>query len=87
MREALTPAVVPGPVATGPDGRPVSYGFGWFLNPHHGHDRMWHYGETVGFRTTIQRFPKAGLTVIILANRTDLVPAEYALKVADLFLQ
>ena len=87
MREALTPAVVPGPAAIGPDGQPVSYGFGWFLNPHHGHDRMWHYGETVGFRTTIQRFPKAGLTVIILANRNDLVPTEYALKVADLFLQ
>ena len=87
MREALAPAVVRGPAAVGPDGRPVSYGFGWFLNPHHGHDRMWHYGETVGFRTTIQRFPQAGLTVIVLANRTDLVPAEYALKVADLFLQ
>jgi CubicO group peptidase (beta-lactamase class C family) len=87
MREALTPAVVQGPAAIGPDGRPVSYGFGWFLNPHHGHDRMWHYGETAGFRTTIQRFPKAGLTVIILANRNDVVPTEYALKVADLFLQ
>ena len=48
---------------------------------------MWHYGETVGFRTTIQRFPKAGLTVVVLANRTDLVPAEYALKVADVLLR
>ena len=87
MREALTPAAVPGPPAAGPDGQPVSYGFGWFLNPHNGHDRMWHYGETAGFRTTIQRFPKAGLTVVVLANRTDLVPTDYALKVADLLLQ
>jgi CubicO group peptidase (beta-lactamase class C family) len=87
MREALTPAVVQDPAAIGPDGQPVRYGFGWFLNPHSGHDRMWHYGETVGFRTTIQRFPKAGLTVIILANRSDVVPTDDALKVADLFLQ
>jgi CubicO group peptidase (beta-lactamase class C family) len=87
MREALTPAAVPGPPVTGPDGQPVSYGFGWFLNPHNGHDRMWHYGETAGFRTTIQRFPKAGLTVVVLANRTDLVPTDYALKVADLLLR
>ena len=87
MREAVTPVAVGGEPATGPDGQPVSYGFGWFLNRHDGRERMWHYGETVGFRTTIQRFPKAGLTVVILANRNDLVPADYALKVADLLLQ
>ena len=46
---------------------------------------MWHYGETVGFRTTIQRFPEDGLTVVVLANRSDLVPADLALKVADLY--
>jgi CubicO group peptidase (beta-lactamase class C family) len=65
----------------------VSYGFGWFLDPYKGHQRMWHYGETMGFRTTIQRFPKDGLTVVVLANRVDLVPAEYALRVADLYLR
>jgi CubicO group peptidase (beta-lactamase class C family) len=86
MREALTPVVVPGG-ASGPDGKPVSYGFGWFLDPRNGLNRMWHYGETVGFRTTIQRFPTAGLTIVVLANRTDLVPADYALTVADLLLQ
>jgi CubicO group peptidase (beta-lactamase class C family) len=87
MEAALTPATVEGKPTTEPDGKPVSYGFGWFLDPYKGHPRMWHYGETVGFRTTIQRFPKDGLTVIVLANRVDLVPAEYALRVADLYLQ
>jgi hypothetical protein len=47
---------------------------------------MWHYGETVGFRTTIQRFVDEKLTVVVLCNRDDLVPAVLALKVANLFL-
>jgi CubicO group peptidase (beta-lactamase class C family) len=64
----------------------VSYGFGWFLNPYRGHKRMFHDGETIGFRTTIQRFPDEELTVIVLANRGDINPEELALKVADLYL-
>jgi hypothetical protein len=47
---------------------------------------MWHYGETVGFRTTIQRFVDDKLTIIVLCNRADPVPADLALEVADLFL-
>ena len=47
---------------------------------------MWHYGETKGFRTAIQRFPADGLTVIVLCNRADLAAPERALKVADLYL-
>jgi CubicO group peptidase (beta-lactamase class C family) len=69
-----------------PDGKPAEYGFGWFLNSYRGHRRMWHYGETVGFRTTIQRFVDDKLTIIVLCNRADPVPADLALKVADLFL-
>jgi CubicO group peptidase (beta-lactamase class C family) len=85
MQPALTPVqVVDGPPKT-PDGQAVSYGFGWFLNPYSGHRRMWHDGETVGFRTTIQRFPDNDLTVIVLANRVDISPYELALKVADLY--
>jgi hypothetical protein len=47
---------------------------------------MWHYGETVGFRTTIQRFVEDKLTVIVLCNRDDVAPANLALQVANLFL-
>jgi CubicO group peptidase (beta-lactamase class C family) len=86
MRPALT-AVEPtdGP-AKAPDGKPLSYGFGWFLDPYQGHKRMSHDGSTIGFRTTIQRFPEDQLTIIVLANRTDIDPEELALKVADLYL-
>jgi CubicO group peptidase (beta-lactamase class C family) len=64
----------------------VSYGFGWFLDPYQGHKRMSHDGSTIGFRTTIQRFPDDQLTIIVLANRTDIDPEELVLKVADLYL-
>ncbi len=68
-------------------GKPVSYGFGWFLDPYQGHQRMWHTGTTMGFRTVIERFPEGdGLSVIILSNRTDLDPEKFSLQVADLFL-
>jgi CubicO group peptidase (beta-lactamase class C family) len=91
LTEAETrPAVTPVSVSDGsvqePDSTPAAYGFGWFLNPYKKHPRMWHYGETVGFRTTIQRFVNENLTIVILCNRDDVVPAKLALKVADLFL-
>jgi hypothetical protein len=47
---------------------------------------MWHYGETAGFRTAIQRFTDDRLTVIVLCNRTDLAAGDLALKAAGLCL-
>ena len=62
------------------------YGFGWFLDPYRGHRRYAHYGETVGFRTAIQRFPDDALTVIVLANRAEVDAPALAESVAGLFL-
>jgi CubicO group peptidase (beta-lactamase class C family) len=84
MQPALTPVNVPGG-ARRDDGTPAQYGFGWFLDSYHGRRRMYHEGETSGFRTTIQRFLDEHLSIIILANRTDLNPESLALRVADLF--
>lgn len=67
-------------------GKPVSYGFGWFLDPYEGPQRMWHTGSTMGFRTVIERFLGDHLTIIILSNRTDLDPEKLSLQIADLFL-
>ncbi|MGD0417216.1 MAG: serine hydrolase domain-containing protein [Terriglobales bacterium] len=87
MEPALTPA-------TAANGAPLRqsngnlaplYGFGWFLNPCRGHRRYAHYGETVGFRTAIQRFPDDRLTVIILANRAEVDAPALAESVADLY--
>jgi CubicO group peptidase (beta-lactamase class C family) len=87
MKPAITPVKVPDGSVREPDGSPAEYGFGWFLNSYKKHPRMWHYGETVGFRTTIQRFVDDNLTIVVLCNRDDVVPAKLALKIADLFLQ
>jgi CubicO group peptidase (beta-lactamase class C family) len=80
----MQPALTPVKTAEGPA---ASYGFGWFLDPYRGHKRMSHNGETIGFHTTIQRFPDDHLTIIVLANRTDINPEELALKVADLYFE
>jgi CubicO group peptidase (beta-lactamase class C family) len=47
---------------------------------------MWHYGETRGFRTAIERFPAARITVVVLANRSDLDAAALALRTAEIYL-
>ena len=96
MRPALRPAVLSDgaaplwPATPGEDnlapGQPVSYGFGWFLDPYRGRARMWHYGSTMGFGAAIERFPKQKITVVVLCNRTDLDPGQLALRAADLLL-
>jgi CubicO group peptidase (beta-lactamase class C family) len=86
IQPALTPVVVPNGGPVGPNNEPAEYGFGWFLNPYKGHPRMWHYGETIGFRTNIQRFTRDRLTIIVLCNRSDLNPGSLGERVADLFL-
>jgi CubicO group peptidase (beta-lactamase class C family) len=104
MRAALTPATLVGgakPVWPAdqdrPAGTPVAYGFGWFLDPYRGQARMWHYGETMGFHTYIERFgasasetgrlDQTALSIVVLCNRTDLDPEALAAKVADLYFR
>ena len=86
MQPSITPVKFLNGPATYENGPPVDYGFGWFLDPHKGHRRMYHDGETIGFRTTIQRFPDDQLTIVVLCNRADLNAEGLALKVADLYL-
>jgi CubicO group peptidase (beta-lactamase class C family) len=102
FQPALTPAKLNDGSQTywpvGPDeeslypGKPVSYGFGWLLDPFFAatsqtpHARMWHGGSTTGFSTAIERFTIDSLTVIILCNRTDLDVGGLAMKVATSYL-
>lgn len=67
-------------------GKPVLYGFGWFLDPYKGHARMWHSGTTIGFRTVIERFTNDKLTIVLLSNRSDLDVSKLALQAAESFL-
>ncbi len=98
---ALKPALTPVRLADGSEprwpegpaggddlepGRPVSYGFGWFLDPWRGRPRQWHHGTTIGFRTVVERFSDDRLTVVILSNRDDLSVRSLAQQVGDLYL-
>ncbi len=87
LADGSLPTWASGPDDTNPEtGKRVSYGFGWFLDDYRGHRRMWHYGETTGFQTVIERFTDDNLTVIVLANRSDLDPKTLASKVANVCL-
>lgn len=90
MRPAVTPAVMHtgtgDELIKGRTGNSIRYGFGWFLDPYKGHKRVFHDGDTVSFRTTIQRFTNDHLTVIVLCNRDDLNPQALAENVADVVL-
>jgi hypothetical protein len=86
MQPAITPVQVAGGVKLS-DGERSDYGFGWFLSPYNGHRRMWHDGDTSGFHTSIQRLTDDKVTVVVLANRTDINPRQLALQVIDLYLK
>jgi CubicO group peptidase (beta-lactamase class C family) len=93
MQPALTAVKLPGGGQTVwpansdlPAGTPASYGFGWFLDPYKGHARTWHFGETMGFRTYIERFANGQLTIIVLCNRAGLSTGTLASQIADLAL-
>jgi CubicO group peptidase (beta-lactamase class C family) len=53
------------------DGSSHPYGFGWFLEPYQGHPNVGHSGATDGFSASLQRFPEANLTVIVLCNSDE----------------
>jgi CubicO group peptidase (beta-lactamase class C family) len=63
---SFTAATSPATLASGEH---TSYGYGWFLDSYHGQRRQRHEGDSIGFRTAIQRYPDVGLTVVVLANR------------------
>ena len=87
MEPALTAAAAAnGAPLQQPDGSMAPlYGFGWFLDPYRAHRRYSHYGETVGFRNAIQRFPDDRLTVIVLSNRAEVDAPALAESIADLY--
>ena len=67
------------------DGGTYPYGFGWELRASCEHSRrIGHTGAWQGFRTSIQRFPKANLTVIVLANLAEARPEAMSLAIAGL---
>jgi CubicO group peptidase (beta-lactamase class C family) len=76
---ATTPTVLASGIST-------HYGFGWFLDEFQGHRRQRHEGDTIGFRTALQRYPDEQLTVIVLVNRAAVPIDALSDGVARIFL-
>jgi len=70
--------------ATLADGSTTGYGFGWYVDTYRGERRLWHHGETSGFRNVIVRFPDLRDAVVILTNRNGGDPGKIADRIADL---
>src|SRR6266566_1669108 len=66
------------------DGATYPYGFGWFLVPQRDQRRISHSGSWQGFKTVIARYPKSGLTVIVLANLAEAQVGAIAYGVAGM---
>jgi CubicO group peptidase (beta-lactamase class C family) len=66
-----------------PDGAPTGYGFGWRAGTYRDHPFVGHGGDSVGFRTHIERYPADGLTVIVLFNRADVDPHQTLRRIVD----
>ncbi len=62
------------------------YGFGWSIDQKWGHDRIWHNGGINGFVSSFQRYPKDGVTAVVLSNETAGAPDKLAADLAGLCL-
>jgi D-alanyl-D-alanine carboxypeptidase len=62
------------------------YGFGWVIDTQFGHQRVWHNGGISGFVSSLQRYPKDGLTLVVLSNFMDAPADRIATQLAGLCL-
>ena len=55
-----------------PDGRPLPYALGWFVQFARGHRLVWHYGHALESSSLIVKIPEERATFVILANSDGL---------------
>ena len=63
-----------------------NYGFGFSIDKKWGQDRIWHNGGINGFTASFQRYPKARVTAVALANEQTGVTDKLAADLAGLCL-
>ena len=61
------------------------YGFGWYITRRRGVECLWHYGDTCGFSSYIERYPFKKLSVILLANRRAAALAPLSRTLVEMF--
>jgi CubicO group peptidase (beta-lactamase class C family) len=69
-----------------PNGEATGYGLGLGIDEFLGQREVSHGGSFVGFRTSLSRYPEAGLGLAVLCNRADANPEDRAREVAALYL-
>jgi CubicO group peptidase (beta-lactamase class C family) len=66
------------------------YGYGWFIDKYRGEPRIYHNGDTRGFRECVQRYPKRQAAVFLQLNcEVDGDPSvmtKFGERVADLLI-
>ena len=65
-------------------GKTFPYGFGWFIREQAGHPYYEHSGNLQGYASHFLRFPRAGVSVVVLANLSQADPWKIAHGVASL---
>jgi CubicO group peptidase (beta-lactamase class C family) len=63
------------------DGSANPYAFGWYLKEDSGHRRFEHPGAWGGFQAFILRYPDDRVTVVLLANRSDVDLSDLAERI------
>lgn len=63
------------------------YGFGWFVDKYKGHPLVMHGGANTGFRSQYDRFIKDGLSIILLTNTDEAIPAKLTRALADYYFR
>lgn len=74
------------PRVTLPGGQVSRHGYGVLASEHRGVPEIGHSGVFVGFRTLWLSYPTAGLTVILLCNRSDANPFDRVYGIVDPYL-
>jgi len=69
------------------NGDTINYAMGQFIGNYRGQSVIEHSGSDAGFRTHLLRFPKQGVSVIVLANDASLNAGDIAYKIADIYLK
>lgn len=55
-----------------PDGKPLPYGLGWFVQQHRGYKIVWHYGHGLESSSLLVKLPEQKATFVVLANSDGL---------------
>jgi CubicO group peptidase (beta-lactamase class C family) len=59
------------------------YGYGWFLDEYQGEPRIYHNGDTRGFRLCVQRFPQRRAAVFVQLNNQVAGESEQMTKLGE----